>query len=129
MAFMNMSTAKMEVKMQTPSINSLSRSHQLATISAGIGLINGLVGCAAVSSFYLNGKLTRGFEDGMPGLLNSLTCFATIPIAMVAAAFGFIALKESQSERNLAWVGFALNTLYVVNFVLFSYFIASAATH
>lgn len=113
--------------MQTATLSPSKLSHWLTLFSASIGVINGLLGCAAVSSYYVNGSLINGFAGMLPGLLNSLTCLATIPLATVGVAFGWIALKHNPDERGLAWVGIALNSLYAANFMLLAFILVSTS--
>jgi hypothetical protein len=104
----------------------VAQPHQLARFSFFLALVNGLTGCAAVSSFYANAKLIASFADGNMGIANSLVCFATVPLAMLGVALGFIALRTKYEDRNLALVGLAGNGMYVLNFVMFSTVVVSA---
>jgi hypothetical protein len=92
----------------------------LAILSIAIAVINGILGCSSVSAYYYSASLVDKFLTSSPGIINMLFVLATVPLASVGAATGFIGMSDNRERRSLAVFGMVVNLLYVLNIIIFS---------
>ena len=92
----------------------------LAILSISVALLNGVLGCSSVSAYYYSASLIEQFLTSSSGIISMLFVLATVPLASVGAATGFIGMADRKDNRYVAMFGMTINLLYILNIVIFS---------